>query len=105
MPGYMNFQPGRGFWGGGRGRGRGGGWGWRHRFHATGLTGWQRGRMSWAPGEYAGLYPPPYEGPLMTPKQEADALRAELRSLEETAARLRERMQELEAAAAEKTES
>jgi len=43
MPGYMNPIPGYGF-----GRGRGGGWGgggrgWRHRFYATGLTGWQRG--------------------------------------------------------------
>lgn len=39
-PGFANPMPGAGAYGG-----RGGGRGWRHKFHATGLTGWQRGAV------------------------------------------------------------
>ena len=81
-------------WGGGRGGRRGGGRGWRHWYYATGLTGWQRGRMGRARGGYP--WPQPaYDVPVVTPEQETSALQAQLRSLEETAERIRQRLQDL----------
>lgn len=56
-PGFVNAALGRVGRGGGRGQGgsgrgggnRGGGWRWRNWFHATGLTGWQRGAGATTP--------------------------------------------------------
>ncbi len=107
MPGYMNPIPGGGY--GGLGRGRGGGWGgggrgWRHRFYATGLTGWQRG------GRGRGWWPqPPY--PVAqdvlppTHEQELSALQADLRCLEQNAEQIRRRIEELSAQPSEPTDS
>ena len=102
MPGYMNPIPGGGFWGFGRGRGGGwggGGRGWRHWYHATGLTGWQRGWPAPAP------YPVAYDSPLLTPEQELSMLKNDLRCLEESAEQLRRRMEELRAKETETTQT
>ena len=103
----MNPIPGGGYRGWGRGRGGGwggGGRGWRHRFYATGLTGWQRGgrgRGWWGFPPYSAAYdvlPPTHE-------QELSMLQADLRCLEENAEQLRRRIQELNAEQAEKAGS
>jgi hypothetical protein len=74
---------------GGWGRGRGGGRGWRNRFYATGLTGWQRAAADGSRNNLAG------DAPAATREQQLDWLRADLRCLEETAANLRRRVDEL----------
>jgi len=102
MPGYMNPIPGYGF-----GRGRGGGWGgggrgWRHRFYATGLTGWQRGGR----GRGWRAFPPylaPYDMPAPTREQQVSMLQADLQCLEQNAELLRRRIEELNAQQAEQT--
>jgi hypothetical protein len=102
MPGYMNPIPGYGL-----GRGRGGGWGgrgrgWRHRFYATGLTGWQRGgRGRWWRGFTP--YPMAYDMPAPTREQQASMLHADLRCLEQNAELLRRQIEELSAPPVEKT--
>lgn len=104
-PGYANAGPGGGYRRGGRGRGTGwggGGRGWRHRYDLTGLPGWQRsegslGRVPEPPDPATEAASPP------TPAQELAALRVDLRCLEESAARLRRRIDELDTAPAETT--
>jgi hypothetical protein len=98
MPGAVNTAPGRGL----GGRGRGGGHGWRHRFYATGLTGWQRAAMAWRRGGFGMPYPMPFGAPLITREQELSLLRDDLRCLEQTAENLRRMIAELNAEAAEK---
>jgi len=86
MPGYANPVPGRGFRGRGGGGGRGsggGGRGFRNRYYATGLTGWQRGGMGWAP--WGG--PPPYApyaygAPAAGRDQEVEFLKSEAERLQ-----------------------
>lgn len=96
MPGYMNYVPGRGFWGRG-----GGGRGWRNWYYATGLTGWQRaGRFPFGP--YGVPYASPYFPPPVTAEQEREALQAHVKSLEAVLENTRKRLQELEAEAKEK---
>jgi hypothetical protein len=96
-PGYMNATPGRGRWGGGRGTDdlwSRGGRGWRHRFWATGLTGWMRG---WGGRGWRGTFFRP-EAPQMEPpmrEQQVSALRADLQWLEHGADQLRRRISEL----------
>jgi hypothetical protein len=90
----MNPFPGRGRGGFGRGRGGGfggGGRGWRHRYYATGLTGWQRGGRGW------GGFPPPgaFEPPPVSREEELQRLRGDLQCLEESAERMRHRIAEL----------
>jgi hypothetical protein len=85
MPGYVN-RAGSYF-----GRGRGGGRGWRHRFYATGLTGWQRAAYGWGFGLPG--YPAPEAAPVR--EQELSWLQSDLRCLEETAERLRRRIDAL----------
>ena len=81
-PGYLNPVPARAGIGFG---GRGGGRGWRNWYNATGLTGWQRA-ASGLPSTYTPTPPyavvPPYAVPdaQVTPKQEADALRNQIKS-------------------------
>lgn len=96
MLGSVNTVPGRGF--GGRGRGRG----WRHRFYATGLTGWQRAAMGWPPGGFGFPNPVPFDTPLITREQELSLLEADLRCMEQTAENLRRRIDEMKAEPAEK---
>lgn len=100
MPGYMNPIPGRGsgYWGWGRGRGGGwgGGRGWRHGYYATGLTGWQRG-VRGAGWSVPPPYPVPCDAAVLTPEQEIDLLQADLRCLEQSAERIRRRIDELSA--------
>ena len=96
VPGFMNPGPGRGFWG----RGRGGGWGRRNWFHATGLTGWQRAAMGYAP--FAGAAPPvsPYAAPFapaMTAEQELDGLKGQAEYFADALDGIRKRIAELEA--------
>ena len=90
-PGYMNPVGGRGF-GGGFGRGRGGGgWGRRNMYHATGLTGWQRGGMGW--GGFA-----PAAAPVAPPTRErqVEALKAQAEAMESGLGEIRSRIDELE---------
>ncbi len=104
MPGYMNPIPGYGL---GMGRGRGGGWGgggrgWRHRFYATGLTGWQRGGRGRGRRGFM-TYPMEYDMPVPTREQQVSMLQADLQCLEQNAELLRRRIEELNAQHAEKT--
>jgi hypothetical protein len=93
MPGFANpggcgmgFRRGmgRGF---GGGWGRGGGRGWRNRFHATGLTGWQRAAMGW--------FGPAEPQPLDT-RQELSVLQQQARQMEGALDQLRRRMAQLQ---------
>lgn len=101
MPGAMNPVPGRGFWGRGRGGGRGGGRGWRHRFYATGLTGWQRAawgwpafpmnwpQAAWPAGQFAA--PPAAE------EQEIDLLKRQAEAVANVLDDIKKRLEELQA--------
>jgi hypothetical protein len=87
MPGFMNGVGVRGFCGMGRGRGGGrGGRGWRNRFHATGLTGWQRAAMGY-----------PAFGVAMSGEQQLDALKGQAEYFEDALEGIRKRIEELEA--------
>ena len=86
-PGYTNFIPGRG----------GGGRGWRNRYYETGLTGWQRGAQGPIPPYAPG--PPPafrFDAPSVPPEQEADALRNQVRFLQDNIKAVEERIAEIE---------
>jgi hypothetical protein len=98
-PGFQNPIPGYGQGlSRGRGAGRaGGGHGWRHWFYATGLTGWQRGGR----GGWRTLAP--YDLPPPTREQELSLLQADVQCLEQHAARLRRRIDELNAQETKKT--
>ncbi|MBU0617264.1 MAG: DUF5320 domain-containing protein [Planctomycetes bacterium] len=76
MPGYLNFGPGRGFWGRGWRRGRGGGRGW--------------GRWRLPDSAMWGAVPLPAE-------QEAQLLKAQAQDLEDTLNGIRRRIAGLEA--------
>jgi hypothetical protein len=100
-PGFLNPNYGRGGMGyGARGRGRG----WRHWYHATGLTGWQRGAggvpVGWgfAPpfgGELPPGYGPEY-GPGYSQEAELRFLHDQVKSMEGGLEAARERLAELE---------
>jgi hypothetical protein len=81
VPGYMNAMPGRRF-----AAGFGGGWGrgWRHWYYATGLPGWAR--FGYSPAW--GVAP-------ATREQEADALRAQAKTLQEQLEAINKRIEEL----------
>ncbi|MBN1999108.1 DUF5320 domain-containing protein [candidate division KSB1 bacterium] len=83
-PGY--FHPGFGRMGGwGRGRG------FRHRFYATGLTGWQRYGMG-----YAAPYPPaPYPPESLTEEQELELLKSEAKQMQTSLTQIEKRIKEL----------
>lgn len=88
VPGFMNAVSGsrvRGI-GAGRGRGR------RNQFYATGLYGWQRGPMG-SPG-----FNPQYAPPVLQPtrEQEVDALREQVKMMQESMNAAQERIEELE---------
>ena len=93
-PGYANSVPGRGRgFGYGRGFGRGRGWG----------RGFGRGfGFGWAGYPYA--YGNPYMTPSypadVTPKQEADMLRAEAKAMQEEIDAINQRVKDLESAQA-----
>ena len=89
MPGFANPVSGRGF-GGGRGFGRGGRWGHRNMFHATGLTGWQRGGYNAAYGVA------PYASGV-TQQQELDMLKGQSEYFEDALEGIKKRIDELEA--------
>lgn len=94
VPGYQNPVGGRGGMGRGFGAGRGfgcGGRGWRNQFHATGLTGWQRGAGGFAPAGYAGVPAVP------TAEQQLAALKSQAEFAENQLNALRKRIDELEA--------
>ena len=95
MPGFANSMDRYGF--GMRG-GRGGGRGHRHRFYATGLTGWQRGMPRFPfPGYYPGPLPSkaPFN-PAITREQEADMLKSQVEEMEDTISGMKKRIQEIE---------
>jgi len=100
MPGNANAMPGRGCgMGFGRGRGAGqgrGGHGHRNMFCATGLTGWQRA-AGWT---MAGAAPTPDAA--LTREQHLAALKARADYLEEAGKELRQQIEELDTAKAEK---
>lgn len=100
MPGSANAMPGRGY-GMGFGCGRGawggrGGRGNRNLFHATGLTGWQRA----AGCSMDGAALTPDAG--LTHAQQLAALKARAEHLEGAGKELRQQIEELAAAKAEK---
>jgi hypothetical protein len=87
--------------------GRGGGWGGggrgrRHRFHATALTGWQRGGLGRGRRGFM-TYPMEYDMPVPTREQQVGMLQADLQCLEQNAELLRRRIEELSAQTVEKT--
>jgi hypothetical protein len=88
MRGYANRA------GGHAGRGRGGGRGWRHSFYATGLTGWQRAAYGWGHRAFGVPDCPPLDAAAAR-EQELSWLQSDLRCLEETAERLRRRIDAL----------
>jgi hypothetical protein len=90
IPGSLNRGGRFGFFGGGRGgRGR------RNWFHATGLTGWQRGfGWPWGPQGASGL---PYAGP--SSEGELDTLKDQAGYFESALASIRKRIEALEAKA------
>ena len=89
VPGYMNPAPGMG-----RGAGMDrGGRGYRHMYWATGLPGWQRGAMG-APRAYPYAPPPAFGEP--SAEQELDALREQVKFMEEGLRQTQGRIQELE---------
>ena len=93
--GYMNPNPGRGFWG--RGRGRGGGRGWRHQYYATGTPGWVRGGMGWSMPIPDGVrFAPP-----VTREQEVKLLREQADYFNETLEDIKRRIEELSGQAKE----
>ena len=83
-PGFVTtgFQWGRG---GGRGMGRGCGWRHRNVFYATGVPGWQRGTMPGATAPVPGA-------PSTTSAEVVDALKQQVRYLEETLTQLKQRI-------------
>jgi hypothetical protein len=95
-PGYVNRGPGFGF---GRGWGRGGGGrGWRHRFHATGLTGWQRAQS----GLPAAGGPSPTASSVGGPAEadtEWQQLQRQLGTLQNELAAIQQRIRQLETTA------
>ena len=94
-PGYANAIPGRGWgFGYGRGFGRGRGWG----------RGFGRG-FGWAQAAYPYAYGNPYMAPSypaanITPKQEADMLKAQAQAMQEEIDAINQRVKELESAQA-----
>ncbi len=111
VPGFMNPGFGRGYGGrgfGGFGRGRGGGgWGRRNQFYATGLTGWQRAGMGVPAYGAPPAYPTPYGAqfdPTQAVEQELDALKGQAEYFGNALEEIRKRIEELQAAASEKTE-
>jgi hypothetical protein len=73
----------------GRGGGRGGGRRNRFWFHATGLTGWQRGQMGWPDFGAA-------SSPGVPKEQELSALKQQATNLELALGELNTRIEELE---------
>ncbi len=95
IPGYANFGVGRGIPGPGQaagfpayGVGRGGGRGYRNRYYATGLYGWQR--------DMAFQAPPPYAAPQISPQDEVQALREQLKYMEDGIKATQQRISEIE---------
>lgn len=72
----------------GSGPGWGGGWRHRHRFHATGLTGWQRARLD-EPG------PDSTVAPMDSRAQKLLALKREIEILEQAVCELKSDFQKL----------
>ena len=98
VPGHMNPVRGRDFFGRGRGagfgqgRGFGRGRGFGNMYRATGLPGWARWGGTWPVD--AGGYPNGAAAP--TPKQEAEALKNQVKYMQESITALNERIGELE---------
>ena len=96
VPGFANAPGGRGF-GGGRGRG---GRGRRNRFHATGLTGWQRaaaGMSAFAGGQpTAAPQAGPDAAPDVSKEQELDLLKRQAENLANALEDTKKRIEELE---------
>ena len=86
-PGYAGFIPGR----------AGAGRGWRNRYFETGMTGWQRGAQG-PISPYAPGFPPAFrfEPTPMKPEHEADALRNQVRYLQDNIKAAQDRISELE---------
>lgn len=93
LRGFANLTATRGHFG----RGRRGGHGWRHRFYATGLTGWRRAAMGWPRDGFGCPNPVPSDALLATREQELSWLQADLRCLEQTAENLRRQIDEMKA--------
>ncbi len=90
VPGSANTPGGRGF-GGGRGRG---GRGRRNRFHATGLTGWQR---AVAGGQAAPTaQPEPDASSEVSKEQELDDLKQQGETMRQRMEQLQSRIAQLE---------
>jgi len=95
-PGYANGIPRGGGGFGGMGFGRGGGRGFRHRYYATGMTGYARagygmGGWGWRQDQYYGG-----EAPQISRENELNMLKVESERLTETIESIKKRMVELE---------
>jgi hypothetical protein len=97
MPGYANHVMGRGF--SGRGRGGAFGRGRRNMYWATGMPGWAR--SGYGPID-AGAYPFPEA--VRSPRQEAKALKDQVKYMQDSMNALNERIKELENAQPESEE-
>ena len=99
VPGYMNPAFGRGGAGFGAGRGRG----WRNWYNATGMPGWMRAGMGY-PSAYTPpavpTYPPTTPPYLTQPSRELEmeALKEQVKYMEDGMTAARERIAELEKA-------
>ena len=92
-PGFVTPARGRGSWGGGRSESWGNGCRHGYWYRATGLTGWQRAQMGWP------AYQPSFTGPfspVMTKKQELDALSRQAEYFEHALEDVRKRIEKVE---------
>jgi len=95
-PGYANLGAGRGGAGAGQAAGfggRGGGRGYRNRYYATGLYGWQRDMAFQAPPPYTPL---PYAAPQISPQDEVQALKEQLKYMKDGIKATQQRLSEIE---------
>jgi len=76
-----------------------GGRGWRHRFFATGLTGWQRAAAGMQ--AFGGCYP---QAPAVSDQREIEALKAQADQYADALEAIRRRIDELCAAKPGETE-
>jgi len=77
---------------------RGGGRSYRNRYYATGLYGWQRDMTFQAPSPYAPppYAPPPYAAQQISPQDEVQALREQVKYMEDGIKATQQRISEIE---------
>ena len=98
--GYMNSTMGRAGFGFRQGAGgRGGGRGRRNMYYATGLAGWQRSASELAAADTSSPWykvAPPFQANQLTPQQETEALKNQIKFMEDSIEKAQERIEQLE---------